>query len=115
MRNINQLDLLSYQLTAEELAEPEPVSVAVPPAPAWKVNQNAIDWYEAKVLHCLKLMNRFMRLGKPWCKYEILRLDELRQQALERLKELRGEAEVVEMPSIATPTQTTELYDDILF
>lgn len=83
-----QFDLLSYQLTEQELAEPAPPPIAAPP-----INQSAIDWHQSKADYYLRLMGRFMsgtRCRQPVRKHEISRLHELRMSELAAIDRLKG-------------------------
>lgn len=79
-----QLDLLTYQPTPEEMAEPPPQRQPV--------NQGALDWWNTKQLFYLKTMRVFMDSNHPHKTTEITRLDALRQHALERIEEIRKDA-----------------------
>ncbi|MDX2215468.1 MAG: hypothetical protein SFY66_19550 [Oculatellaceae cyanobacterium bins.114] len=79
-----QLDLLSYALTPEEAAE-------TPPQPKSPINRHEIAFYEAKASVYLRFMNNIMassRLLPHVKRHEIIRLHQLRSQALARVKEL---------------------------
>ena len=81
-----QLNLLCYELTPEELETPElKILPSTPP------NPHAIAWQEAQVTYCLKMINRFVGGGR--CSAEVrrretTRLYRMRQEAIDKLKEL---------------------------
>jgi hypothetical protein len=78
-----QLDLLTYQPTAEEMASPTPK-----PQP---VNLHAIAWQETKAACYLSLMRRFMRgslCSQAVRSHEIERLHQLRQECLRAIEEV---------------------------
>lgn len=77
-----QLDLLSYQLTAEELPASPPPPPPIPP------NPHARHWQQTKADLYLRLMARFMNgslCSQAVRRHEIERLHQLRQQALAQL------------------------------
>lgn len=83
-----QLDLLSYQLSPEEVGCTEATPIAPLPAP----NAHAIAYWEVGAAVYLRLMNNLMkgdRLPAHVKRHEISRLHELREQALAKVKELQ--------------------------
>ncbi len=77
-----QLNLLTYQPTAEEMATPTPK-----PQP---VNLHAIAWQETKAAFYLSLMRRFMYgslCSQQVRRHEIERLHQMRQACLQAIQE----------------------------
>lgn len=79
-----QLDLLSYQPTAEELTPP------VAPDNIQPANPHLVAWWQGQADFYLRLMAKLAPKAaqKAHLKHEINRLHNLRSQALERLKNL---------------------------
>lgn len=91
---LNQLSLLDYVPTPEEMQPPAIAEQAPEPiAPPSTANQHAIAWHEAKAAYLLSMIARFMAgtlCDRAIRQHEITRLHQLRQQALQRVKELGG-------------------------
>lgn len=77
-----QIELLSYQPTAEEMATTEPLPAPKPPKPA---SVRAMEWHSLRAAFYLALMNRFMSgslCSQVVRRHEIQRLHQLREAAL---------------------------------
>ncbi len=94
-----QLDLLSYQLTPEELASP------IDPQPLIRsqLNRGAIEWLDAKQFYYLRLIGKFVEIGiqekasgnadpvrQARRRHEIARLHQIRSDVLRQIEELEG-------------------------
>lgn len=86
-----ELPLFNYELTPEEKGE---VPIALP-APPSRVNQNALDWHEAKRDYYLKLMSRFVDRGiqDKLSGMANPQIQEMRRLEIRRLQAMRGQAE----------------------
>lgn len=83
MSGCTQPDLLTY--VPEPVANPLPPPVPPPPA--------ALLWWEAREAYYFGLMVSFMngRCSLQVRQHEIKRVNELRNQAMARIREIRGE------------------------
>lgn len=101
-----QLDLLSYQLTSAELAEPEPEHRS--PAPS-RLNRCEIEWLDAKQFYYLRLIACFVEAGirdkekgnadparQAMRRREVARLSQMRSVILKQIEFLEG-AEDIEL------------------
>lgn len=89
VRQIMQLDLLSYEPPPEEQGDPplEPLPLEPEPRP----NPHALDWQQTKADFYLRVMGRLMDgslCPQSVRSHEIERLHNLRQQCLKQIKEL---------------------------
>ena len=83
-----QIDLLTYQPTAEEMATTEPLPAPKPPKPA---SVRAMEWQQTKADFYLAMMNRFMNgalCSQVVRRHEIQRLHQLREAALAEIRRL---------------------------
>ncbi|HEY9696995.1 MAG TPA: hypothetical protein V6D10_07015 [Trichocoleus sp.] len=100
----DQLDLLAYEPTATELAEPTPEQQAIVRS---RLSRCEINWLDAKQFYYLKLINCFTEAGmrdkesgnadpvrQAMRRYEIVRLERLRSVALKQIEFLEGVQDV---------------------